>query len=264
MAKKKKPHFNIKVRILGGLTAAQQTAFQTAAATWSKIISADVPGMRVEGEKIDDLLIEAVGTLIDGPSGILGQAGPTHVRPGSLIPVKGKMEFDRSDLARMEADGSLTSVIIHEMGHVIGIGTLWEDLGLLQGGGTANPVFTGPKAMREFGVLTGENTPTPVPVENTGGEGTRDGHWRDSVFGNELMTGFLSPGANPLSRMTAASLQDMGYVVNLDAASPYALPSHLHLSMMGVWADDHHYRCRASGYRRRGATPAVLPKTAIV
>ncbi len=261
---KKKSHFNIKVRILGGLSAAQQKAFQAAAATWSKIVAADVPGVRVDGEKIDDLLIEAVGTLIDGESGILGQAGPTHIRPSSLIPAKGRMEFDRSDLARMEADGSLTSVIIHEMGHVIGIGTLWEDKGLLEGAGTANPVFTGAKAMREFGVLTGENTPTPVPVENSGGAGTRDGHWRDSVFGNELMTGFLSPGTNPLSRMTAASLQDMGYVVKLGAAQPYALPSHLHLSMMGVWADSPQSRCRAAGYGRRGARPRVLPKSAIV
>jgi predicted Zn-dependent protease len=36
-----------------------------------------------------------------------------------MIPAKGRMEFDRADLARMEADGSLTSVIVHEMGHVI-------------------------------------------------------------------------------------------------------------------------------------------------
>jgi glutamine synthetase len=26
-----------------------------------------------------------------------------------------------------------------------------------------------------------------VPVENSGGPGTRDGHWRESVFSNELM-----------------------------------------------------------------------------
>ena len=261
---RKRSGFSIQVRILGGLTSAQQRAFQFAAAMWSKIISADVPGIRVDGERIDDLLIEAVGTLIDGESGILGQAGPTHLRPDSLIPVKGKMEFDRSDLARMEADGSLVSVITHEMGHVLGIGTIWEDLGLLRGAGTANPVFTGAKAMREFGVLIGENTPTPVPVENTGGQGTRDGHWRESVFGHELMTGFLGPGANPLSRMTAASIEDMGYEVNLAHASPYALPSHLQLSILGVWADVQQHRCHASGYHRRGSGPIVLPRSAVI
>jgi hypothetical protein len=29
-----------------------------------------------------------------------------------------------------------------------------------------------------------------VPVENSGGSGTRDAHWRESEFGNEVMTGY--------------------------------------------------------------------------
>ena len=37
---------------------------------------------------------------------------------------------------------------------------------------------------------------------------------------NELMTGFLGTGRNPLSRMTVAALQDLGYEVNYDAAEP--------------------------------------------
>ena len=260
----RKSKFNIKVRILGGLTTSQKAAFTNAARFWSKIIVADVPGVRVEGEKIDDVLIEAVGTIIDGPEGILGQAGPTHVRPGSLIPAKGYMEFDRADLARMEGENSLQSVIVHEMGHVLGLGTLWEDKGLLQGAGTANPVFMGPIAMREFGILEGSNQPLPVPVENTGGPGTRDGHWRESVFGNELMTGFLNPGKNPLSRLTVAALQDMGYEISFDVADTFALPSHLHLAMMGVWVEEHQHRCCACGQRRRGAGPIILPKSAIL
>ena len=259
-----KGKFNVKVRFLGGLTETQQAAFTEAASFWAKIIVADVPGVKIDGERIDDLLIEALGTQIDGVSGILGQAGPTHLRPDSFIPAKGKMEFDRADLMRMEGDGSLRSVIIHEMGHVLGIGTIWRHLGLLKGAGTANPVFVGKNATREFGVLAGENKPTLVPVENTGGPGTRDGHWREAVLGNELMTGFLDPGKNPLSRLTVAALQDMGYAINLDAAEPFALPTHLQLSMMGVWAEDHNYRCCASGHRRRGFEPVVLPEDSIL
>jgi hypothetical protein len=42
-----------------------------------------------------------------------------------------------------------------------------------------------------------------VPVESSGGSGTRDAHWRESVFTNELMTGYAGPGRDlPLSRMT--------------------------------------------------------------
>jgi hypothetical protein len=137
----------------------------------------------------------------------------------------------------MERNGSLLNVIIHEMGHVLGIGTIWRRLGLLQGAGTRNPEFTGRAAMREFATLIQANASLPVPVANTGGRGTRDGHWRENIFGNELMTGFLDRGINPLSRMTIAALQDMGYQVNLGEADPYLLPSALELALMGIGGD---------------------------
>jgi hypothetical protein len=43
------------------------------------------------------------------------------------------------------------------------------------------------------------------------GPGTRLSHWRKSVLDNELMTGFLNLGENPLSRITAGSMRDLGY-----------------------------------------------------
>ena len=43
------------------------------------------------------------------------------------------MQFDTADLATMEANGSLVDVITHEMGHVLGFGTIWTDLNLLTG-----------------------------------------------------------------------------------------------------------------------------------
>ena len=52
--------------------------------------------------------------------------------------------------------------------------------------------------------------------------GTENGHWREPVFGNELMTGYVnSPGANPLSFMSVAAQEDLGYVVNYAAADAY-------------------------------------------
>jgi hypothetical protein len=61
-----------------------------------------------------------------------------------------------------------------------------------------------------------------VPVENTGGPGTRGSHWRESVFGNELMTGFIDAGSNPLSAVTAASLRDEGYLVDDAQSDPFS------------------------------------------
>ena len=63
-----------------------------------------------------------------------------------------------------------------------------------------------------------------MPVENSqGSAGTRDGHWRESVFKTEVMTGFVDD-VNPLSAVTVESLGDLGYIVNTTLADPYSLP----------------------------------------
>ncbi|MEA5449134.1 proprotein convertase P-domain-containing protein [Leptolyngbya sp. CCNP1308] len=229
--------YNIDIRILGGLTGSQQDAFALAAKRWSSIIIGDVPDANVQGEIVDDIRIDAKGAPIDGVGGILGQAGPTWIRAGSYFPATGVMTFDQDDLKKLEDDGLLLSVILHEMAHVIGFGTIWSYKGLLQGAGSLDPTFSGPQAMREFGTLLGAGTPTAVPVENGGGPGTRDSHWRETVFGSELMTGFINQGVNPVSRLTIASLADLGYQVNLEVADPYTLPSSIMLAMMGVGAE---------------------------
>lgn len=250
--------FNIEVEFLGGLTATQQAVFESAAGRWSRILAADVPAVEINGLQIDDCLITAAGAHLDGPMGILGQAGPLAVRSDSLLPALGMMEFDRADLARMESDGSLEMVIFHEMGHVLGMGTLWEPMGLLQGAGSVNPVFVGDIAMREFATLIESDTPTAVPVENKGEEGTRDSHWRETVFGNELMTGILDTGANPVSRITIAAMEDMGYQVDHDATEAFALPSSLELAIMGIGAAAHPQGCMMAGTRGRTAGGAQL------
>jgi hypothetical protein len=230
--------YKIEVRFLGGLTTKQKNAFKAAADRWASVIVGDLPSVRVDGEVIDDLLILAQGTPIDGPGGILGQAGPTHIRPANagkskFLPVKGIMSFDSADLKAMEKDGTLKDVITHEMGHVIGIGTIWERKGLLKDAGKKTVRFIGKNARREYGKLLKKKA-ADVPVENTGGPGTADGHWRESVFRNELMSGFIAESNNPLSRVTVASLLDMGYQVDLSKAEAYKLPDLFSVAAAGA------------------------------
>jgi hypothetical protein len=230
--------YKIEVRFLGGLNTAQKNAFKAAADRWASVIVGDLPSVRVDNEVIDDLLILAQGTAIDGPRGILGQAGPTHIRPANagkskFLPVKGIMSFDTADLQAMQQDGTLKDVITHEMGHVIGIGTIWERKGLLKDAGQSTVRFVGKNARKEFGKLK-KSAAADVPVENTGGPGTADGHWRESVFRNELMSGFIAAPNNPLSRLTVASLLDMGYEVDLSKAEPYKLPDLFAVAAAGA------------------------------
>jgi hypothetical protein len=215
-------------------TPAQQAAFDQAAARWKEIlISGDAPYPVNEQpsfcypamiETVPGVVIFAKLQAIDGVNGILGQAGPCIVRddPGYLAAV-GVMQFDTADLVGLEASGRLNAVILHEMGHVLGFGTLWNFLtnALLTGAGSSDPFFNGSSTRGAFlaSVAAGSAfTGNPVPVENTGGGGTRDSHWREATVSNELMTGFLNQGVNPLSAFTAASFRDLGYVVN-DAVS---------------------------------------------
>jgi len=189
-------------------------------------------------ETIEDLVIFVEFVDIDGPFGVLGQAGPCVVRGTSRLPALGGMLFDSSDVQRLENNSELSIVVLHEMGHVLGFGTLWQDRNLLQdpsdttAGGTlgADTYFSGVQAITEFvslgGVLVGSGPGVPVENDHTNyGPGSLDGHWRESVFGNELMSPSLNSGVpNPLGAVTAASMADMGYGVNLSAADPYVLP----------------------------------------
>ncbi|MEX0670337.1 MAG: Calx-beta domain-containing protein [Pirellulales bacterium] len=210
------------------LTAAQKQVFQLAATRWSQIIIGDLPDVTYQGRTIDDLEITATSPYIDGPGQILGQAGPRQLRTtGTKLPYTGVMEFDSADVLRMQNDGTLQGVILHEMGHVLGIGTLWAFKSLIINENTSDPQYVGTNGLREYRLLAGTPAAAGVPVENTGGQGTAGGHWRDSVFETELMTGYAErPGvAMPISRMTVGSLEDLGYTVNYAAADPYGLRS---------------------------------------
>jgi hypothetical protein len=204
-----------------GLTATQQAIFQQAAAKWSQAIIGDLPNVTYNGAVIDDVLINASAIAIDGAGGVLGQAGPDRVRGSSQggLPYLGTMEFDSADMASMQANGSLYGVILHEMGHVLGIGTLWSSRGLVTGTTGTNPRFTGAQATAAYNQIFGRND-SSVPVEGGGGSGTRNAHWRESVFTSELMTGWAS-GAMQMSRVTIGSLADIGYVVNMNAADAF-------------------------------------------
>lgn len=69
------------------------------------------------------LRIEAALAEIDGEFGVVGLAGPTRVWADCpSISLEGVMTFDIADVAFLEANDLFEGVILHEMGHVIGIG----------------------------------------------------------------------------------------------------------------------------------------------
>jgi hypothetical protein len=232
--------FDLEVEFLTSVDPAFLPAFAEAESRWEGIVVGDVPDYPVaipagqcqpveEPAGLDDLKVYVTVGPIDGVGGVLGRAGPCYYRtPGAPFPLTGIMELDTDDLAQLLADGMLADVIIHEMGHILGFGTLWsiDPNELLIGRFGPEPYFIGLGAVAAFDAAGGEARTRPkVPVENTGGPGTRDSHWREAVHNSELMTGWIEGAGipNPLSGISVASLADLGYSVDMTAADPYVL-----------------------------------------
>ena len=244
--------FNIGLQYLSTVTAAQRQAFTAARLRWQGAITGDLEdgllqtsaacgaGTPAFNQVIDDVVILVNLVPIDGAGQTLASAGPCWVRDPGLLSILGIMEFDTADLPSLESAGELSTVVLHEMAHVLGFGLVWDSLGLIADPSLppppsetpipgADPHFTGTQAIGEFDDAGGATytASAKVPVENAGGRGTADSHWRESVLVNELMTGYINPGQNPLSRLTIAALADQGYTVDFAAADSYSFLSSL-------------------------------------
>ncbi len=238
--------FTIDVRFVGPTDERAVAVIGRAAARWTAAISGDLPsailtmpagscheGQLATTEVIDDVLILVRVVDIDGPGKVLARAGPCFIRAESGLPLVGVIELDRADLGLNQQ--IILDVVTHEMGHVLGIGTLWSLRSLVHDREGDDPLFMGAAAQAAYQDMGGSSA--LVPLENTGGAGTRGSHWREATFRTELMTGWINGGGpNPLSRLTIGSLRDLGYQVNMGAADPYTLPTSAGVTMRMVGA----------------------------
>jgi Ca2+-binding RTX toxin-like protein len=213
--------YDIKLNFDKTVSNVYRVAFQTAANRWQSIIIGDVPDF----EGVDDIEIAVSMPAIDGVHGILGQAGPTDLRPITNLPYRGVMQFDIADVVDMAKRNTLPDVIFHEMGHVLGFGNLWQADHL-----KSNTEYTGVHALAAYRILANLKDATSIPIETDGGSGTAGVHWDDLTFGSELMTGYTSNGVMPLSTMSIGSFEDLGYRVDYSKADAYTMPTGLELA----------------------------------
>jgi hypothetical protein len=257
--------YTIGIQYFGpAVKPAVKAAMDAAVAKWQQIIYRSVgaitinvpagtcgPGTPALNQSVANLLIFATFDSIDGPSNIVGSAGPCLIRNSNGLTAVGVMVFDSSDVDTLLAHGLLDQVMLHEMAHVIGFGSLWgppqPQFGVFSDclqdtsavGSPKDTYFSCAKGRAAFDSIGGTSYTgagqtlggNKVPVENCGnppfvppvcGQGAINGHWRETVFGTELMTEFITAGSNPLSVLSAAAQEDLGYTVNYAGADPYA------------------------------------------
>ncbi len=232
--------FSLSIEYLSSATNAVRTAVDRAASRWESILSATdfadatansaftctLRGVSYTvsvGTFVDDIVIAVGAGEIDGsesPS-VAASAGLCATRTGSNTPAIGVIVFDSADLDQLERLGLLTSVALHEIGHILGIGQTSSWSGLVRG--TSDPHFTGTRAVAAFDAAGGRGySGAKVPVQSS----DDTAHWRESVLGLEIMTPSLRSGAtNPLSAITVQALADMGYSVNTSLTDSFTLAS---------------------------------------
>ena len=78
--------------------------------------------------------------------------------------------------------------------------------------------YTGTNGIREFTALAGCPADTPPPVVNPG-----CGSWDETCMKREIMTQFLDSGSGPrpLSKVTIAAMEDVGYTVDYTKADAF-------------------------------------------
>lgn len=225
--------YSVCVRFVGDATPRQRQAVATAVQRWQRVIVAHVQtsqltepasrcfaGAPAINEVVEDLLVFVRITTLDGPGNAVARASPCTVHLPSTLTQMGQIQLDSADMDLLLGQGTLDNLITHELGHVLGFGTVWSTLGLISGAGSDDPFFTGVSARAQFAQLFSTFAGSPVPVANGSDPGTRDAHWRNSVFNNELMQGLISADM-PMSRVTVGSLGDIGYVVDVTKADPF-------------------------------------------
>ena len=254
--------YDIDLVFLEEGTNSQNNIMRQAAERWEAVIGQGVddfdyslnpapegscgPGSPEASDVVDDIRIYVTIDSIDGGGGsggnILGRASPCGVRliafedpatgrRDSIYKqvIRGFIELDEFDVDRMESQGVLLSVVTHELAHVLGFGTVWDDHDRLRNPSApdrpnADTHFDGPLTIAAFDAAGGAGYGgSKVPVENSGVRGSADGHWRESVFEDEMMTPFLTGSAQPMSAVTLESLYEIGYEVNLTEAESFGL-----------------------------------------
>ena len=234
--------FDITVEFGEGFNEEWRQAILHSVARWEQVITADYPtsmaslqGCGIAHEaSVDDLLIRFEW---QGRTGHIGGAAATCgtvATPGFPAgrPNAGVIWMNPTYFGTQHVGDFMVvdRVVIHEVGHVLGIGTTWLETQMIDLD-SIRPHFNGPKATEAFNRIMPRSAASArsrgvegVPVEDDGA------HWRSSAYAVDGIDGtytvfddIMLPGGNrtqqnEITEITIGALQDLGYSVDIDQA----------------------------------------------
>ena len=242
--------FALELVIVDEVTASQNGIITQAAERYESMIGlgdfdatvslpADecAPGMpELTSQALDDISIYVMVGPLDGAGNVVGMSGPCLIRTGTGgwagMPALGAIVLDEADIAQLESDGVLEAVVTREMARALGFSPVaWNFHGFLQNPSLpedaepdADTHLNAPLVVAAFNAAGGEGyAGTGVPIENGAMPGISDTHWRQSVFGDEVMTPYVTGDSQPLSRITLEALYEVGYELDVMMADPFTL-----------------------------------------
>jgi len=160
---------------------------------------------------------------------------------GELFPSQGTIRIDLDDLERLLLDRPrFKDTVVHEIGHVLGLGTLFGDRRLVRTVTDHHARYLGTNGCRAYAELLGRafGASVEVPLQTEPGGTTPAYHWDERALPLEIMSteldqpGHVAPDAlrhigtatatNVISPVSAGALKDLGYVVDLSKAQRVA------------------------------------------
>ena len=232
--------FGIEMRLRGKpLSGAQKALLQQAVTRVSTLIasrfqpvSLDLPGGECDKglpairERVTRFFVFVV--VKDLGDDVYGDSTPCDLHDKTYLPVYGTIDLNSRGLDSL-TPAELIDTMIHELLHALGVGTLWtpDERVSLSGDSDGRSLvrktgrqwfYTAPRALAAYKALGGQGTGILLDPDQ--------GHWAGPLFCSEILSGAagdVTDRVNPISLITLAALEDLGYTANLGRADHYRL-----------------------------------------
>ena len=195
------------------------------------------PGMpALSNHRVDDFGLWVIIGPLDGAGNAVAMSGTCVERDANLLgwvgaPAAGAVVLDEADIGQLESDGVLEAVVTREIARALGFNRrMWDHHDFFQNPSLpdapdADTHMNAPLVVAAFNAAGGAGYEgAKAPLQNGAMLGISDAYWRTGVFGDEVMTPYVTGDSQPLSRITLEALYEIGYEIDVTMADAFTLP----------------------------------------